>query len=99
MPLIWWFHFDSLTLLFWFDLSLKARAEILTKISLGFWSIKDVSKLTNLYIVKDKNSKPYLKFKYSTSFSAHVLLCLDTIVEAHYKGIYTSEKRGLSYVK
>ena len=50
-------------------------------------------------MVKDQNSKPYLKFKYLTGFSAHVLRCLDTIVEAHYKGIYTSEKRGLPYVK
>ena len=50
-------------------------------------------------MVKGQNSKPYLKFKYLTGFSAHVLRCLDTIVEAHYKGIYTSEKRGLLYVK
>ena len=31
-----WFCFDSLTLLFWFDLFLEARPEILTKISSVF---------------------------------------------------------------
>ena len=40
-------------LLFWFDLSFVARAEILEKISLGFWSKrwhqKDILKLTDLY--------------------------------------------------
>ena len=51
IPLIWWFYFDSLTLLFliwplfW--------AEILTKIWLFFWSIwrhqKDISKSTDLW--------------------------------------------------
>ena len=39
-----------MTLLFWFDLFLEARAEILAKISLFFWSIwrhqEDISKLT-----------------------------------------------------
>ena len=46
------FYFESLTLLFWFDLFLEARAEILEKISLLFWSKrwhqKDISKLTDL---------------------------------------------------
>ena len=36
MLLIGGFYFDSLTLLFWFYLFLKARAEILEKISLFF---------------------------------------------------------------
>ena len=36
IPLIVGFYFDSLTLLFLFDLFLEARAEILTKISLFF---------------------------------------------------------------
>ena len=36
MPLIGWYHFDSLTLLFWFDHFLEARAENLTKILLVF---------------------------------------------------------------
>ena len=31
VPLIEWFYFDSLTLLFWFGLFLEVRAEILTK--------------------------------------------------------------------
>jgi hypothetical protein len=39
-----------------FDLFLGARAEILTKISLVFWSIlrqqKDISKIIDLYIVR-----------------------------------------------
>ena len=47
-----WFYFDSLTLIFWFDLFLEAMAEILEKISLVFWKIwrhqKDISKLTDL---------------------------------------------------
>ena len=37
MPLIRGFYFDSLRLLFWFDLFLEARAEILGKRLLGFW--------------------------------------------------------------
>ena len=53
IPLIWWFYFDSLTLFFWFDLFLEARAEILKKNSLVFWSKqwhhKDILKLTDLY--------------------------------------------------
>ena len=52
MPLIGGFYFDSLTLLFWFDLFLEARAEILEKILLAFWKIwrhqKDIVKLTDL---------------------------------------------------
>ena len=35
IPLIEWFYFDSLTLLFWFDLFLEARAEVLEKFF--FW--------------------------------------------------------------
>ena len=39
---------------FWFDLYLEARVEIITKISLVFWSIwrrqKDISKITDLYL-------------------------------------------------
>ena len=50
--LIGGFYFDSLTLPFWFDLFLVARAEIFTKISLVFWSLwwhqKGISKLTDL---------------------------------------------------
>ena len=46
------FYFDSLTLLFWFDLFLEARAEILKKNSLFFWEIwrqqKDILKLAGL---------------------------------------------------
>ena len=41
MPLIGRFYFDSLTLLFWFDLFLEARAEILEKISLVFGRFED----------------------------------------------------------
>ena len=37
LPLIGGFYFDSLTLLFLFDLFLEARAEILEKKSVGFW--------------------------------------------------------------
>ena len=33
---------------FWFDLFLEARAEILEKISLVFWHQKDILKLTDL---------------------------------------------------
>ena len=55
--LIGGFYFDSFTLLFWFDLFLEARAEILTKRLLVFWSISrhqnDISKLTNLYQALD----------------------------------------------
>ena len=36
IPLTGWFYFDSLRLLFWFDLFLEARAKILTKISSVF---------------------------------------------------------------
>ena len=36
MPPNKWFHFDSLTLLFWFDLFLEAKAEILEKKIVGF---------------------------------------------------------------
>jgi hypothetical protein len=47
-----WFYFDSLTLLFWFNIFLEARAEILKKL-LVFWEIwrhqKDILKLTYLY--------------------------------------------------
>ena len=54
VPLIGGFYLDSLTLLFWFDLFLDARAEILEKISLGFWKKfwhkKDILKLTDLYL-------------------------------------------------
>ena len=46
------FYFDSLTLLFWFDLFLEPRAEILEKKMLGFWEIwrhqKDILKLADL---------------------------------------------------
>ena len=37
IPLIGGFYFDFLKLLFWFDLFLEARAEVLEKISLGFF--------------------------------------------------------------
>ena len=50
--LIGGFYFDSLTLIFWFDLFLEARAEILEKISLVFWSQrwhqKEILKFTDL---------------------------------------------------
>ena len=50
------FYIDSLTLLFWFDLFLEARAEILEKISLVFWEIwrhqKDILKLSDLYCLQ-----------------------------------------------
>ena len=36
MPLIGGFYFDSFTLLFWFDLFLEARAEILEKKFIDF---------------------------------------------------------------
>ena len=53
MLLIEGFYFDSLTLLFWFDLFLEARAEILEKITLVFWEIwrhqTDILKLTDIY--------------------------------------------------
>ena len=43
-----------LTLLFWFELCLEARAEILENVSLFFWEIwghqKDILKLTDLYV-------------------------------------------------
>ena len=43
-----------MSLFFWFDLFLEARAEILKKISLVFWSKpwhqKDILKLTDLYL-------------------------------------------------
>ena len=39
VPLFGGFYFDSLTLLYSFDLFLGARTEILTKISLGLWEI------------------------------------------------------------
>ena len=46
------FYFDSLSLLFWFDLFLEPRVEILEKISLVFWKIwrhqKDILRLTDL---------------------------------------------------
>ena len=46
------FYFDSLTLLFWFDLFIEARADILEIISLVFWKIwkqqNNILKLTNL---------------------------------------------------
>ena len=52
MPLIGGFYFDSITQLFWFDLFLEARAEIMEKKSLVFWEIwrhqKDFLKLTDL---------------------------------------------------
>jgi hypothetical protein len=48
------FYFYYLKLLFWFDLFLEARAEILEKIPLVFWEIwrhqKDILKLTDLYL-------------------------------------------------
>ena len=53
MQLIRGFYFDSLTLLFWFNLFFEARAEILTKFRCFFLSIwrhqKCISKLTDLY--------------------------------------------------
>ena len=56
MPLIGWFYFDSLSQP-WYELFLEARAEILTKHLLVFWSISrhqnDISKLTNLYQALD----------------------------------------------
>ena len=52
IPLIEGFYFDSLTLLFWFDLFSEARAEILEKNLLVFWKTwrhqKDILKLTDL---------------------------------------------------
>ena len=46
------FYFDSLTLLFWFDIFLEARTEILEKVLLFFWKKilhqKDILKLTDL---------------------------------------------------
>ena len=41
----WWFYFDYLTLLFWFDLFLEARAEILTKTSLVLGSFEDTKRI------------------------------------------------------
>ena len=38
IPLIWQFCFDSLTLLFWFDLFSETRPEILKKNLMVFWS-------------------------------------------------------------
>ena len=53
------FYFDSVTLLFWFDLFLEARAEILEKILLVFWSKrwyqKDILKLTDLYLLRESH--------------------------------------------
>ena len=50
IPLIGGFYFDSLILLFWFDILLEAK--ILEKISFFFWKIwrhqKDILKLTYL---------------------------------------------------
>ena len=47
-------HMYKVPLFFWFDLFLKARAEILEKISRIFWEIwrdqKDILKLTDLSI-------------------------------------------------
>ena len=37
LPLIGGFSYDSLTLLFWFDLFLETGANILEKKLLGFW--------------------------------------------------------------
>ena len=52
MPLIGGFYFDSLKLLFWFDIFLEARVAILEKISLVFWKKfwhqKDILKLIDL---------------------------------------------------
>ena len=52
MALIGGFYFDSLNLIFWLDLFLEARAEILEKIHWFFWEIlrhqKDILKLTDL---------------------------------------------------
>ena len=63
MQLIGGFYFDSLTVLFWFDLFLEARAEILEKISLVFWSKrwhqKDILKLTDLYRNRRKQYKGF----------------------------------------
>ena len=46
-------QYNKVPLFFWFDLFLEARAEILKKISLAFWSKrwhqKDILKLTDLY--------------------------------------------------
>ena len=66
------------TVRFWFDLFLEARAEILTKISLVFWSIsrhqKDIAKLTDLKFIV---SELWIPFK-SNQFRDHLLYLLGT---------------------
>jgi hypothetical protein len=57
IPLIGWFYFDSLPLLFWFNLFLEARAEILTKISLVFWSIWRCQRTFRNYLAFKVNNK------------------------------------------
>ena len=51
------------TLLFWFDLFLEARVEILEKVSLVFWEIwrhqKDILKLTDLYKISNVKLTPW----------------------------------------
>ena len=44
IPLIGGFYFDSITLLFLFDLFLEARADILEKISLVFGRFEDTKR-------------------------------------------------------
>ena len=71
MLLIGGFYFDSRTLLFWFDLFLEARSEILEKISLIFWEIwrhqKDIYQerwlilqdVLNEWVAQDTASDPH----------------------------------------
>ena len=53
IPLIRGFYFDSLTLLFWFDLFLEARAEILTKFLLVFWEKRCLNKIISIFNFTD----------------------------------------------
>ena len=69
LAVLWIFRKHFIRGIFWFDLFLEARAEILTKFSLVFWSIlrqqKDISKLTDLYIEVDFGVLKFTLFQFS----------------------------------
>ncbi len=89
IPLIGWFYFDSLTLLFWFDLFLEARAEILTKISLFFVQFEDNKRTF-------RNSKGHFEINWPLSLAipagSFLSSTLTSLINGHARLFFTRTK-------